>query len=159
MTSTLPSPTMAEATPAAAGSSRLDPIKALAAVALSAVSWDGVLSKAGSRALRHSLDYREPYRSMSDKEMVAMIDELLQILRTRGAQHLMLDAAQTLSMAQRRTAYAMAAEIMRSDGPLEDDERNILASLADAFELPASLTEKVIEVMTMLHADVFYGLR
>jgi hypothetical protein len=41
---------------------------------------------------------------------------------------------------------------MRSDGPLEDDERNILASLACALELPEEETERVGEVMDVLHA-------
>ena len=36
----------------------MDSPTAFVAVALAAVSWDGVLTKAGSRALRHSLDYR-----------------------------------------------------------------------------------------------------
>jgi hypothetical protein len=158
MTSTLPSRTAAEsaAESAAAGTAAggLDPARALAAVALAAVSWDGALTQAGSRALRHALDYREPYRSIDNKRMVAMIDELLTILRSRGAQHLMLDAAEVLNERQRHTAYAVAAEIMRSDGPLEADERNILSSLACALELQEEETEKVQSVMDMLHAGL-----
>jgi tellurite resistance protein len=64
----------------------------------------------------------------------------------------MLDAAAALNARQRHTAYAVVAEIMRSDGPLEDDERNILASLACALELPEEETERVGEVMDVLHA-------
>jgi len=62
-------------------------------------------------------------------------------------------------MGQRCTAYMMAAEIMRSDGPLEDDERNILTRMVDAFALDASVTKRVVEVMNVLHAGVFYRLR
>jgi hypothetical protein len=39
----------------------LDAPSAFAAIALAAVSWDGVLTPAGSRALRHALDYRHPF--------------------------------------------------------------------------------------------------
>ena len=132
----------------------LDPAKAFAAVALAAVSWDGVLTAAGSRALRHALDYREPYRSLGDKGMVEMIDELLSALRSDGAQHLMLSAAQAMNERQRHTAYAVAAEIMRSDGALQPDEINILASLADALDLDEEETTKVLSVMDMLHANL-----
>jgi tellurite resistance protein len=132
----------------------MDPAKAFAAVALAAVSWDGVLTPAGSRALRHSLDYRHPYRSLGDNRMVELIDEILADLRSRGSQHLMLDAAEVLNERQRHTAYAVATEIMRSDGPLEPDELNILTSLACALGLEEAETAKVQEVMNMLHADL-----
>jgi len=128
--------------------------KAFAAIALAAVSWDGMLSRAGSRALRHALDYRDPYRQLGDTAMVQLMNELLEALRSKGAQHLMVEAAEALSPSQRATAYAVAAEIMRSDGPLQDDERNILANLAGTLELDGSLTERVQEAMDLLHADV-----
>mgnify|MGYP006279562823 CR=1 FL=1 len=33
---------------------------AFAAIALAAVSWNGLLTQAGARASRHTLDYRHP---------------------------------------------------------------------------------------------------
>jgi hypothetical protein len=130
---------------------------AFAAIALAAVSWDGMLSRAGSRALRHALDYREPYRQLGDNAMVELMNDLLTALRDKGAQHLMVEAAEALSPRQRATAYAVAAEIMRSDGPLQADERNILANLAATLELEPRLTERVQEAMDLLHADVLSG--
>ena len=40
-------------------------VTAFAAVGLTAVSWDDTLSRAGARAFRHALDYREPYCQMT----------------------------------------------------------------------------------------------
>lgn len=127
---------------------------AFASIALSAVSWDGVLTMAGSRALRHALDYRHPFCDHDDASMVAMLDQLLAAMRDRGPQHLMIDAAAVLNPRQRATAYAVAAEIMRSDGPFLADERNILANLAEALELDAGLISRVDAVMNLLHADL-----
>ena len=127
---------------------------AFAAIALAAVSWDGVLSPAGARALRHALDYRNPYRQQGDAAMVELMNGLLADLRTKGAQHMMVEAAEALSPSQRATAYAVAAEIMRSDGPLQDDECNILTNLAATLELDPALTSEVQNVMDLLHADV-----
>lgn len=127
---------------------------AFAAIALAAVSWDGVLSMAGTRALRHALDYRQPFRDFSDAEMVTLLDDLLSGLRGKGAQHLMVEAAAALNPRQRSTAYAVAAEIMRSDGPLVDDERNILTNLAGVLDIPESLTLQVQTVMDLLHGDL-----
>ena len=139
------------------GEASLPTHAAFAAIALAAVSWDGMLSKAGSRALRHALDYREPFRQLDDRAMVDMMNGLLDALRRKGAQHLMVEAAEALNPRQRATAYAVAAEIMRSDGPLQDDERNILANLAGTLALDATLTARVQEVMDLLHADVLSG--
>jgi tellurite resistance protein len=130
---------------------------AFAAIALAAVSWDGMLSRAGSRALRHALDYREPFRQLGDSAMVELMNGLLTALRAKGAQHLMVEAAEALSPKQRATAYAVATEIMRSDGPLQADERNILANLAATLELEQTLIAQVLEAMDLLHADVLSG--
>jgi tellurite resistance protein len=132
----------------------LDAAKAFAAVALAAVSWDGVLTVAGTRTLRHALDYRAPFDGSSDDQMIALMDELLHALRQRGAEGLMQEAARALDRRQRHTAYAVAVEIMRSDGPLSEKEESILANLAATLELPEEETAKVLEVMDVLHASV-----
>jgi len=125
-----------------------------AAVALAAVCWDGAMSMAGSRSLRHVLDYRRPFCDYSDAEMAHMLDGLMVRLRERGAQHLMVDAAAALSPSQRSTAFAVAVEIMRSDGKLQDDERNILSNLATVLELDASLQSNILQVMDVLHGSL-----
>jgi tellurite resistance protein len=86
--------------------------------------------------------------------MVRLMDQLLRDMRRKGAQHLMVEAAEVLNPRQRATAYAVAAEIMRSDGPLEADERNILSNLATTLGLSTEETERVLSVMEVLHADV-----
>jgi hypothetical protein len=152
MTITFPALTMPDHPSPAAGT--LEAPGAFAAIALAAVSWDGVLSMAGSRALRHALDYRHPYCDYGDAGMVRLMDQLLRDMREKGAQHLMVEAAEALNARQRATAYAVAAEIMRSDGPLEADERNILSNLATTLGLSTEETDRVLSVMDVLHADV-----
>ncbi|MBE9171861.1 tellurite resistance TerB family protein [Cyanobium sp. LEGE 06143] len=148
MTSTLSSPTALDTT------APLDPAVAFVALALAAVSWDGSLTMAGSRALRHALDYRHPYRDYTPEQMVGLMDGLMATLRRDGPQHLMVRAAEVLNAGQRATAYAVAAEIMRSDGPLEDDERNILSNLAATLQLGDAVTIPVHAAMDLLHADL-----
>ena len=127
---------------------------AFAAIALAAVSWDGALTMAGSRALHHALDYRPPFNGWQDGQMVALLDRLLTERRVKGAQHLMIDAAAVLTDDQRATAYAVAAEIMRSDGPFQDDEHNILNSLAVVLGLDSQLVLAIQSVMNILHASL-----
>lgn len=131
-----------------------EPSTAFAAIALAAVSWDGVLTPAGTRALRHVLDYRHPFSDYSNDAMVLLMDQLLSELRLKGAQHLMVDAAPALNSDQRRTAFAVAAEIMRSDGSLHEDEHNILGNLAAVLELSIDQTAPLLAAMDVLHADL-----
>ena len=128
--------------------------EAFLAIALAAVSWDGVLSPAGTRALRHAIDYRHPYVDLADQDVALMIDGLLGRLRSQGAQQLMLRAAAGLTPELRRTAFATAAEIMRSDGPLQADELNILSTLAATLELPEADSAQLLALMEVLHAPV-----
>ena len=132
----------------------LDTPSAFAAIALAAVSWDGVLTGAGSRALRHAFDYRHPFVDYGDERMVRLMDHLLRVLQQMGPQHLMVEAAAVLSPEQRSTAYAVAVEIMRSDGPLQADEANILGNLATVLGLEPPLTLDIQRVMEILHADL-----
>ena len=127
---------------------------AFAAVALAAVCWDGVLSMAGSRSLRHALDYRKPFRDYDEAQKMQLLDSLLKQLREKGAQHLMVDGAALLNARQRGAAFAVAAEIMRSDGPLQDDEQNILINLAAVLELDSALSSEILRVMDILHAEI-----
>lgn len=127
---------------------------AFLAVALAAVSWDGTLTAAGTRALRHAIDYRTPYRELGDAQVALLINSLLERLRQCGAQHLMLESGQSLSPDLRRSAYAVAAEIMRSDGVLQPDECNILSTLAATLQLDDDATAPVLAVMEVLHAPV-----
>lgn len=132
----------------------MDTPTALAAVALAAVSWDGILTRAGTRSLRHVLDYRAPYNQRSEQEMIGLMDDLLAQLRQLGAEGLMEKAAEGLEPRLRPTAYAMAAEIMRSDGPLLEQECLILEHLAQTLQLDPYQTSRILEVMGLLHASL-----
>ena len=149
--------TLSAPDPTVVSSATMDAPTAFAAIALAAVSWDGVLTRAGSRSLRHALDYRHPFLDYGDERMVRMMDGLLADLRHKGAQNLMVEAALVLDPSQRATAYAVAAEIMRSDGPLQPDESNILIHLATTLALTDEITAPVQAVMDLLHADVLAG--
>ena len=127
-------------------------VTAFAAVGLTAVSWDDTLSRAGARAFRHALDYREPYCRMSDNELVLLMDAVLALRMERGNKALMLEAAKVLSADQALTAYAMASELMRSDGAYSAEERRHLDLLALMLSISQVEAERIDSVFDLLHA-------
>ena len=130
----------------------MDSLTAFAAIGVTAVSWDDSLTRAGARALRHALDYREPYCSMSDQEVISLIDTVLSLRRELGNTNLMMEAAKILSPLQSLTAYAMASELMRSDGPYTIEERRYLDHLALMLSIAQSEAERFDAVFDVLHA-------
>ena len=106
---------------------------------------------AGGRAFRHALDYREPYCSLGEHEMVDLMDCLLSRRREIGNNALMLEAARALSSTQALTAYAMASELMRSDGPYEADERRHLDHLALILSIAKPESDRIDSVFDVLH--------
>ena len=129
----------------------MDSLTAFAAIGLTAVAWDGSLTPAGGRAFRHALDYREPYCNMREQSMVDLIDCLLTRRREIGNNALMLEAAQGLSSSQSLTAYAMASELMRSDGPYEPEERRHLDHLALILSIAKPESDRIDSVFDVLH--------
>ena len=129
-------------------------VTAFAAVGLTAVSWDDTLSPAGARAFRHALDYREPYCRMTDNELVLLMDAVLALRMERGNKALMLEAAKVLTADQALTAYAMASELMRSDGPYSTDERRHPDLLALMLSISQIEAERIDSVFDLLHAPL-----
>ena len=132
----------------------MDSLTAFAAIGLTAAAWDGSLTPAGARAFRHALDYREPYCSLDDQDMVDLMDWLLNRRREIGNNALMLDAAQALSSTQSLTAYAMASELMRSDGPYETEERRHLDHLALILSIAKPESDRIDSVFDVLHQQL-----
>ena len=132
----------------------MNSLTAFAAIGLTAVAWDGSLTPAGGRAFRHALDYREPYCSLSEQEMVNLMDHLLNRRRAIGNNALMLEAAQALSSRQSLTAYAMASELMRSDGPYEAEERRHLDRLALILSIAKPESDRIDSVFDVLHQQL-----
>ena len=83
--------------------------------------------------------------------MVELMDGLLTRRREIGNTALMLEAAQALSSTQSLTAYAMASELMRSDGPYEADERRHLDHLALILSIAKPESDRIDSVFDVLH--------
>ena len=129
-------------------------VTAFAAVGLTAVSWDESLTRAGARSFRHALDYREPYCRMSDNELVLLMDAVMALRRERGNKALMLEAAKALTPDQALTAYAMASELMRCDGPYLPQERRHLDVLALMLSISQPEAQRIDAVFDLLHAPL-----
>jgi len=131
----------------------MSPSEAFAAIALVAVACDGRLDHEEARSLRQQLEGRTPFRDRSEQEMALLFDSLLGLLRSEGWQTLLERAVPSLLPHQQETALAMAAHLVHSDRVIDPMERRLLELMAELVELPAERSERILEVISLLHRD------
>lgn len=131
----------------------MSPSEAFAAIALVAVACDGRLDQEEARSLRQQLEGRTPFRDRSEQEMALLFDSLLGLLRSEGWQTLLERAVPRLLPEQQETALAMAAHLVHSDRMIDPMERRLLELMAELVEIPAERSERILEVITLLHRD------
>lgn len=127
--------------------------EAFAAVALAAIASDGELSAVEARALRQQLEYRQPFRRLSDQEMGSLLDRVLNQLRGSNCEALIEQATPLLSIAQRETALAVAAHLIHADHIETQAELTFLDQLQEAFGLEPARSTSILEVISLLHRD------
>lgn len=130
-----------------------NPAEAFAAIALAAVACDGELAALEARRLRQQLEFRQPYRSLSDSAMEQLLDRLLRILRQQGCDALVTQAVSWLEPAQRETALAVAADLTNADHVETGEERRFLQQLAQQLGISDERSALILEVIGVLNSD------
>lgn len=135
----------------------MNPAEAFAAVALAAVACDGVMGHDEARALRGQLECRLPFSGRSEESMGRMFDGLLERLRSEGWRSLIKAAIPVLSLPQRETALAMAAQLVHCDRVVTPQEMELLTEMAALTDLPADRAALILDVVAVLNRDCLAG--
>ena len=136
---------------------RVEPMnsaEAFAAVALAAVSCDGVLGRDEAHALRLQLEYRSLYSSSSEAVMGELFDQLLAVLRERGVTGLVDEALPVLSPRQQQSALALAAHLVHADKKVTSEEEDFLKQLAAKVDLPENEANMIVVAIEALNRDM-----
>lgn len=131
--------------------------EAFAAIALAAVVCDGQLDALEARGLRQQLEFRHPFRTMSDGAMAALLDRLLAVVRDRGCDALVAEAVPLLEGDQRETMLAVAAMLTQADHIETGAEHQFLEGLAQQLAIPAQRAAVIMEVIALLNSDSLAG--
>lgn len=127
--------------------------EAFAAICLAAVGCDGQLGREEAQILRSQLEFRAPFRDQSEQAMGDLFDGLLTRLRQEGWSNLVTAAIPALSPAQRETALALAAHLVRADRQVQPEEESFLAQLLGLMNLSEGRGEQILDVIDVLHRD------
>jgi hypothetical protein len=85
--------------------------------------------------------------------MGALLDRLLEILRSEGWPALVGQAVPLLAPPQRQTALAVAVQLTLADEEKSSDERSFLTNLAQQLEISTDRLAQIEEVIGLLHRD------
>jgi tellurite resistance protein len=128
---------------------QLTPAEAFAAVALVAIAADGYLSDQEGRDMTMTLARMQLFRSYSNDVMHRMLDKLLAMLKREGPGALVNVAKACLPQDLRETAFAIATDLVLSDGTVTSQEQAFLDDLYRILEIPGDTALQIVQVMTI----------
>jgi tellurite resistance protein len=127
----------------------LKPEEAFAAVALVAIAADGYLSDQEGRDMTNMLARMRLFQNYSSDVMRRMFDKLLSLLKLKGPSTLIDQAKLRLPVELRETAFAIATDLVLSDGTVTSQEQAFLDDLYRILEISGDTALQIVQVMTI----------
>jgi tellurite resistance protein len=123
------------------------PAEAFAAITLAATASDGYLSEEEARAISSTLSRMRLFRSYSHDVIIRMFDKLLGILKGDGIDVLFNAAKDSLPNDLREAAFAVATDLVLSDGIVSQEERDFLNDLYQSLGISSDIATQIVQVM------------
>lgn len=132
--------------------SRLDVEEALLALLIGAMNANHHVSpEEGARAHNIIWSMRR-FRRKSGETVERLIDRVRQLIEAHGPERAVAAAARALPARLRKSAFAVAADLVLSDGRLEPSERRYLIALGRDLALDANTINGMLDVMRIKNA-------
>lgn len=123
------------------------PAEAFAAIALVAIASDGHFSDEEIDLINPSLRRMQLFKSYPVDVLRRMYDKLFGILRRNGANALLNSVKSALPHELRESAFAIATDLILSDGTVTPEEEAFLNHLCQVLEINSASAVKIVEVM------------
>lgn len=125
----------------------LGPAESFAAIMLVVVAADGYLADAETDLLFTVLGRMQLFRSYPSEVVRRMFDKLCGILKKQGNEALLGAAFKSLPHELYETTFAIATDLVLSDGEVTEEEEQLLNSLCNALDIPDETVNEIIRVM------------
>lgn len=123
--------------------------EAFAGILVAAMAADGYAADEEVRTLRDDLYRMQLFKGYDEEHLAKMLDKLLGILNQQGDESLFLAAQAALPPELKDTAFAVAADMVLTDGTLADEEQVFLDRLRDALAVSAETAEMLVQAMAI----------
>lgn len=130
-------------------SATFTPPEAFAAVMLAVVAADGHVSDEETSDFVARVNRMKLFRSIQGSAFNDMIDKLFRVLRKDGPNELATRGAAALPATLKPTAFAVATDMIFSDGSVEEEEQRLVEKLQRDLGVPDELASKIVEVLAL----------
>lgn len=127
--------------------SSLSPAEAFAGVILVATAADGYIANEEVQILVSTLYRMKLFQSYPSDHVSRMISKLVRIIQTQSVDKLLKFSISSLPEYLHETAFAIATDIVLSDGEVSQEEEAILSKLSNSLMISQNTVNKIIEVM------------
>ncbi|BAY26606.1 hypothetical protein NIES2100_64220 [Calothrix sp. NIES-2100] len=125
----------------------LSPAEAFAAITLAATAIDGYLSENEARCISSVLSRLKLFRNYTNELMNRLFEKILSILRRDGMNVLFDAAKESLTEELREAAFAVATDLLLSEGIVKEEEKNFLNDLYQALGISRDVAIQIVQVI------------
>lgn len=127
----------------------LTPREAFAGILLMTIAGDGHISDEEKEGFIAVSNRMQLFKSQSPTEFNSMMDKLFGLLHKHGPSFLLEKSAASVPEELRATAFAVATDLVFSDGNVEDEEKRLIEKLGNVLGIEEGLAMRIIEVLAI----------
>ena len=125
----------------------LSPAEAFAAITLAAIAIDGYLSENEARCISSVLSRLKLFRNYTNDLMNRLFEKILSILRRDGLNVLFDAAKESLTEELQEAAFAVASDLLLSEGIVKEEEKHFLTDLYQALGISRDVAIQIVQVI------------
>ncbi|AFZ37822.1 hypothetical protein Sta7437_4353 [Stanieria cyanosphaera PCC 7437] len=125
----------------------LSPAESFAGIMLATIAADGYLANEEIQSLVATLYRMKLFQSYPSDHVSRMINKLMKIIEIQGVDSLLKVAVSSLPEYLHETVFAVATDLILSDGEVSDDEEAVLSKLCRSLSISQETVNQIIKVM------------
>ena len=125
----------------------LSPAESVAGIMLATIASDGYLASEEVQTLGTNLHKMKLFQSYPSEHISRMIRKLMKIIETQSAESLLKVAVSSLPEYLHETVFAVATDLILSDGEVSEEEEAVLSKLCNSLNISRDTVNKIIEVI------------
>lgn len=123
----------------------LSPSEAFAAIGVAAIAADGYLSGVERQRIVDLLLVQPLFAEYSEQRLREMLEDLFNLLSTRGLEPLVAIARESLPSDYQESAFRVATDLVLVDGPPLIQEKEFLRHLWKIMDIPIELVTELLD--------------
>ena len=122
---------------------KLSKEEAFVAVSLVSVAADGVITEEEARGLFVQLYRMKMFSGYNDNQMSSIFNKLINIIKKKGMDSLVVMAKESLPEDMKATAFAVATDLALADGEIAGEEKKLLTKIQQSLGIPEGEAVKI----------------